>query len=164
MPASAAIAARVERRCASAGQADRYGRLLVACPDAALDLVASGHAMVFAVDAPAEKSDMYWCVSWSGMKGVRQSAADFKRCSPQVARLARTVDDLTPRLKGLALPTLLIWGRHDPTLSPEWYVRAASLLPNAKSQGLDAGHNPQLANFEEVWTLVIDFLETNFAA
>jgi micrococcal nuclease len=52
--ASAAIAARVERRCASAGQADRYGRLLVACPDAAEDLVASGHAMVFAVDAAAD--------------------------------------------------------------------------------------------------------------
>jgi endonuclease YncB( thermonuclease family) len=51
---SAAIAAADVRRCAARGATDRYGRLLVACPDAARGLVAAGHAMVFALDAPPD--------------------------------------------------------------------------------------------------------------
>jgi len=43
------------RRCEAGGRRDRYGRLLVTCPDAAEDLVERGIAMVFAVDAPADE-------------------------------------------------------------------------------------------------------------
>jgi endonuclease YncB( thermonuclease family) len=50
---SARIAASIERGCAASGREDRYGRLLVDCPDAAMDLVRRGHAMVFAVEGPA---------------------------------------------------------------------------------------------------------------
>jgi len=50
---SAALAASAAGRCASGGE-DRYGRLLVDCPDAAAALVRAGKAMVFAVDAPPD--------------------------------------------------------------------------------------------------------------
>jgi endonuclease YncB( thermonuclease family) len=52
---SAAIAAAAGGRCTSAGR-DRYGRLLVSCPEVARALVAAGHAMVFAVDAAPDPS------------------------------------------------------------------------------------------------------------
>jgi micrococcal nuclease len=51
---SAAVAAAASVRCEAPGQADGYGRLLVSCPEVAEALVRKGHAMVFAVDAPAE--------------------------------------------------------------------------------------------------------------
>ncbi|GEJ59331.1 thermonuclease family protein [Anaeromyxobacter diazotrophicus] len=51
--AGPAAAARTWR-CATGGAEDRYHRLLVACPDAAAELVGSGLAMVYAVDRPAE--------------------------------------------------------------------------------------------------------------
>lgn len=51
---SAAVAASERWACTSSGEADRYGRLLVSCPDAARRLVGAGHAMVFAMDGPAE--------------------------------------------------------------------------------------------------------------
>ena len=51
---SAAVAASAGGRCETDGNADRYGRLLAACPEAARALVRAGHAMVFAVDAPAD--------------------------------------------------------------------------------------------------------------
>jgi endonuclease YncB( thermonuclease family) len=51
---SAAVAAAAGGRCEVVGSSDRYGRLLVSCPDAAEALVRAGHAMVFAVDAPAD--------------------------------------------------------------------------------------------------------------
>jgi endonuclease YncB( thermonuclease family) len=41
-------------RCSTLGRRDGYGRALVSCPDAAAALVRSGHAMVFAVDGPAD--------------------------------------------------------------------------------------------------------------
>ena len=47
---SARIAASSERRCAAPGSEDGYGRLLIDCPDAAMELVRRGHAMVFAVE------------------------------------------------------------------------------------------------------------------
>jgi len=51
---SAAVAASGRWTCSSAGQEDRYGRLLAVCPDAARRLVEAGHAMVLAVDGPPD--------------------------------------------------------------------------------------------------------------
>jgi endonuclease YncB( thermonuclease family) len=51
---SATIAAAASVRCDAPGRADGYGRLLVTCPEVAEALVRAGHAMVFAVDAPAD--------------------------------------------------------------------------------------------------------------
>jgi micrococcal nuclease len=53
--ASAPLAARGIWRCEADRRSDAYGRLLVACPEAAEALVAAGLAMVFAVDAPADE-------------------------------------------------------------------------------------------------------------
>lgn len=47
------LAASREWRCDSDGRSDGYRRLLVDCPGASEALVGAGHAMVFAVDAPA---------------------------------------------------------------------------------------------------------------
>jgi endonuclease YncB( thermonuclease family) len=47
------LAARVWR-CATTGRRDGYGRALVDCPAAAAALVEAGHAMVYAVDGPAD--------------------------------------------------------------------------------------------------------------
>lgn len=52
--ATAPLAAAGAWACETVGGVDRYGRLLVSCPDAALALVSAGHAMVFAVDGPAD--------------------------------------------------------------------------------------------------------------
>jgi endonuclease YncB( thermonuclease family) len=51
---SAAIAAAAGGRCEAPGRADRYGRLLADCPEAAAALVRAGHALVLAVDGPAD--------------------------------------------------------------------------------------------------------------
>ncbi len=52
--ATAPVAAAGTWRCDTDGRPDGYGRLLVACPDAAESLVRAGYAMVFAVDGPAD--------------------------------------------------------------------------------------------------------------
>jgi endonuclease YncB( thermonuclease family) len=52
--ATGPLAAARTWTCHTTGDADRYGRLLVSCPDAALALVSAGHAMVFALDGRAD--------------------------------------------------------------------------------------------------------------
>lgn len=47
---SSAVAAAQEWRCTSAGKADGYGRLLVSCPELAVEMAREGHGMAFAVD------------------------------------------------------------------------------------------------------------------
>ncbi len=48
--AATAIARAGRWTCSTRGRQDRYGRILVSCPDAAAELVRTGHALVFAVD------------------------------------------------------------------------------------------------------------------
>ena len=52
---TARLAASRTWRCRTEGLSDRYGRLLVHCDDAAEALVRAGHALVFAVDGPADE-------------------------------------------------------------------------------------------------------------
>jgi len=52
--ASTALAAGTQWECQWLGRHDVYGRSLARCPEAAAALVRAGHAMVFAVDDPAD--------------------------------------------------------------------------------------------------------------
>lgn len=90
---------------------------------------------------------------------LHQAAVDFKRCSPNLIYLARTIQDITPHAPDLKTPTLLIWSSKDHTLSVSWYSKLASKLPNSTCKVLNAGHNPQLSNFSEVYPSVLEFLE-----
>jgi micrococcal nuclease len=51
---TADLAAARAWSCEASGATDRYRRLLVSCPELALALVAAGHAMVFALESPAD--------------------------------------------------------------------------------------------------------------
>lgn len=52
--ATAPFAAAQVWRCETDGREGGYGRLLVSCPEVAEALVSAGHAMVYAVDGPAD--------------------------------------------------------------------------------------------------------------
>lgn len=102
-------------------------------------------------------------VSYLSKSELHKMAVDFKRCSPNIAYLPRTVNDITTRLGDLKTPTRLIWGNHDHTLSASWYVHAASKMPDSAYKELKAGHNPHLSDFFEVYPVVLDFLASIFS-
>jgi pimeloyl-ACP methyl ester carboxylesterase len=60
-------------------------------------------------------------------------------------------------LRRLAVPTLMIWGDHDPVVSVAAARAAAELIPNAHLEVLPAGHVPQLGNPERVAELLGEF-------
>jgi pimeloyl-ACP methyl ester carboxylesterase len=60
-------------------------------------------------------------------------------------------------LKGLSMPTLLIWGDRDPVGPVDAAQAVARLIPGARLEVLSAGHVPQLGHPRRVALLVSDF-------
>ena len=62
-------------------------------------------------------------------------------------------------LHRLDVPTLMIWGDHDPVVAVTDARAAANLIPDARLEVLPAGHVPQLGNPERVAELLEGFLK-----
>jgi pimeloyl-ACP methyl ester carboxylesterase len=61
-------------------------------------------------------------------------------------------------LRALSVPTLLIWGDHDPVGSVDVAREVAGLVPDSGLEVLPAGHVPQLGHPERVAALVSGFV------
>jgi abhydrolase domain-containing protein 6 len=62
------------------------------------------------------------------------------------------------RFAGLRVPTLVIWGRHDPVISFAASEPLRSLLPCAQVAPLRALHRPQVERPDTVASLILNFL------
>jgi pimeloyl-ACP methyl ester carboxylesterase len=61
-------------------------------------------------------------------------------------------------LRGIATPTLLIWGRSDPLGDPAAAALVADAIPHSRLELLDAGHGPWLGHPDAVANLVDGFV------
>ena len=61
-------------------------------------------------------------------------------------------------LQGLRVPTLLVWGEHDPLGGPEVARLTAATIPGAQLEMLPAGHAPWLGHPDRVAAKVSDFV------
>jgi pimeloyl-ACP methyl ester carboxylesterase len=61
-------------------------------------------------------------------------------------------------LRRLTMPTLLIWGDHDPVGGVEAAQAAAGLIPEAQLEVLPAGHVPYLGHPKRVSELLSNFV------
>jgi len=102
---------------------------------------------------------------WAGKLTQPLSAAmrhqlyrDFKRTTPLVLNIPRTVRDLTPHLSGLSQPALVIWGGRDMTLNPDSFPKIVTALPAAQSFTFPGcGHIPHLTQAPTFNQQVLDF-------
>ena len=92
--------------------------------------------------------------------GRAQTANDYKRASPGIYNIPSTAHDLTPGLSRIQAPTLVIWGAHDKSLSPESFITLAAALPNAQTVTLDAGHVAHQSHAAEFNEHVLEFLRS----
>lgn len=90
-----------------------------------------------------------------------QTALDFKRASSGIYNIVHTLPYLTSDLIHIQQPTLLIWGRRDPTLAPESYPRLEKLLPNiVASYAMPiCGHVPHQCHPDKINSYVMKFLK-----
>ena len=62
-------------------------------------------------------------------------------------------------IRRLGVPTLMIWGDHDPVVPLVQSRALAAEIPYARLEVLPAGHVPQLGNPERVAALIEDFVK-----
>lgn len=87
-----------------------------------------------------------------------QTALDYKRTAPGVYHIPNVISDMTPHLHEIDVPTLVVWGDHDQTLSPASFARVVKGLPKARGETLHAGHVPHQSHVAEFNQIVMRFL------
>ena len=91
-----------------------------------------------------------------GHPGARQALLATTR-----QMVPRDLAEVTAAYPSLTLPTLLIWGAHDPIVPLSVGQRLAAALPHARLEIVpDCGHVPQEEAPEETVRLVESFLGT----
>lgn len=92
-------------------------------------------------------------------EGRAQTADDYKRASPGIYNILTTVRDLTLDLPKVQVPTLVAWGAHDQSLSPDSFRTLAATLPNAQAVELVSGHVPHQSHPALLNPHILAFLE-----
>jgi pimeloyl-ACP methyl ester carboxylesterase len=89
-----------------------------------------------------------------------QTANDYKRSSPGIYNILSTTRDLTPVFSQVTAPTLVIWGAHDQSLSPNSFAKLAAAMPNARTVVMNSGHVPHQSHAGEFNRHVLEFLKS----
>jgi pimeloyl-ACP methyl ester carboxylesterase len=92
--------------------------------------------------------------------GRAQTANDYKNASPGIYNILSTTRDLTPLLGQVTAPALVIWGKHDQSLSPNYFTKLAESISSARTVALDSGHVPHQSHAAEYNRHVLDFLKS----
>jgi pimeloyl-ACP methyl ester carboxylesterase len=89
----------------------------------------------------------------------QQLASDFRRVDPAVLYTAQTTRDLTPLLPQINIPTLILWGSEDMTLSPASFNKMAAAIPSARAFAFsNGGHLSHIAQADTFNKQVLNFL------
>jgi pimeloyl-ACP methyl ester carboxylesterase len=118
------------RMMASMGEGDTIMRH----PDLLYSLIAAARDPV-AVDA--NRAEFQALISLSGVRPAMSTTPN--------------------ELRRLSVPTLMIWGDHDPVVPIAAAQAAAQLMPHARLEVLPAGHVPQLGHPKQVAELLAAF-------
>lgn len=92
---------------------------------------------------------------------VSQIALDFMRAHPNFIYTVPSAHDLSPYLKDLRSPTLVIFGEKDRTLDRESFVHLADSIPDCVYEKVSgAGHTPHLTESKATNQLILDFISS----
>ncbi len=87
-----------------------------------------------------------------------QTALDYLRTAPAVYAILKGEPDLRPYLGSIGVPTLVVWGEQDRTLSPASFPDLIKLLPTATGRSSRTGHVPHQADAGWFGEQVLAFL------
>ena len=87
-----------------------------------------------------------------------QTAHDYMRTAPGVYHLPNQIPENSEYLAHLTLPTLVVWGDRDRTLSPSSFPKIVEAMPRAVGRSIQAGHVPHQSNAEEFNQVVLEFI------
>lgn len=91
--------------------------------------------------------------------------ANMKRPNAKMAFMSSLLcfknhPDITPALRRITAPTLLVWGREDPIIPVSYAGRFTAAIPNCRFIGIDkCGHTPYVQHSRRFADTVIGFLD-----
>ena len=88
-----------------------------------------------------------------------QTLLDYKRTAPGVYHIPSAIMDITNELPQVNVPTLVVWGDKDKTLSPSSFPALVNALPKARGEVLSAGHVPHQSHAETFNQITLRFLK-----
>ena len=88
-----------------------------------------------------------------------QTALDYTRTAPGVYNIINNSRDMNGNLSSISVPTLVVWGDKDQTLSPSSFPKLVNQMPHARGRVLRAGHVPHQSNIEEFNQIVVEYLK-----
>jgi pimeloyl-ACP methyl ester carboxylesterase len=88
-----------------------------------------------------------------------QTALDYKRCSPKIAHIPRSLKNTHIDYDRLGIPILLIWGREDRTLATRWFKEWANKKPNIFVMEFSTGHVPHQSCPEKFNNITLEFIK-----
>lgn len=89
-----------------------------------------------------------------------QTAVDYRRTAPATYAILNAELNLTPYLPSITVPTLVLWGERDHTLTPASFQELVRQLPRATGKSAATGHVPHQATAEWFNRQVLSFLES----
>lgn len=87
-----------------------------------------------------------------------QTALDYTRTAAGVYNIPSVLADLTEFLPQISVPTLVVWGDRDQTLTPTSFTKMVEAMPHAKGASMRAGHVPHQSNAKEYNEIVLQFI------
>lgn len=93
--------------------------------------------------------------------------ANMKRPNAKMAFMSSLLcfknhPDITPALRRITAPTLLVWGHEDPIIPVSYAGRFTAAIPNCKFIGMNnCGHTPYVQYSRRFADMVIEFLESD---
>ncbi len=89
-----------------------------------------------------------------------QSTLDYMRTAPATYAILKAELNLTPYLPAISVPTLVLWGEQDRTLSPASFEELVRKLPKATGSSRGTGHVLHQAEADWFNEQVLAFLTT----
>ena len=87
-----------------------------------------------------------------------RTALDYTRTAAGVYNIPSVLADLTEFLPQISVPTLVVWGDRDQTLTPTSFTKMVEAMPHAKGASMRAGHVPHQSNAKEYNEIVLQFI------
>jgi pimeloyl-ACP methyl ester carboxylesterase len=102
----------------------------------------------------------------AGATGVATTRADpgLRAVTELWRSFASREHDLRAEAPSIRVPTLVIWGEHDPVIPLDTGRRAAAMIPGAKLVVFDSGHVPHTSDPERFAEELLPFADAALAA
>lgn len=109
-------------------------------------------------NTPLMKGQVQERLKWATTPGHYRAVSAAALPLPQSLVTKRPADDWPAQLQGNQTPMLLVSGKRDVLLDPDWTSHLQGVMPHAEVESLDCKHEPNIDHPEVLLPVLLNFL------